>query len=52
LKECHNAVKRNIVSKTVEIEVTENIAILRFNRGKALNALNVKLARGIVLRCR
>ena len=32
----------------VEIEVTDNIAILRFNREDALNALTVELARGIV----
>ena len=31
----------------VEIEVTDNIAILRFNREDALNALTVELARGI-----
>ena len=31
----------------VEIEVTDNIAILRFNREDALNALTVELALGI-----
>ena len=31
----------------VEIEVTDNFAILRFNREDALNALTVELARGI-----
>lgn len=35
------------MSNAVEIEVTENIAILRFSREEALNALTVELARGI-----
>jgi enoyl-CoA hydratase/carnithine racemase len=35
------------VPNAVEIEVTDNIAILRFNREDALNALTVELARGI-----
>ena len=47
-EKCHNAVKGNTASKALEIEVIENIAILRLNREEALNALTVELARGLV----